>query len=582
MAITYISQPTDFSRVYDTNRLMFQISSTNYTQPNFRFRIEIWAALDHSSYVELAIVRKRALSDGTCYFNPAEILANYITNDLEIGNTGATECLNSNLQFKLLTLEEYGEPPIIQSGHISSNEIKLYNGLQEYIPYDIVSYGGGNMQWVMNSTSYSDLGSWNNVVGTLYSGKVKFTGGSITGLTQIDISYHRQDGTDAEYLIENLVAGSNFKFESTTDANEYFTINGGAISQSTDHAEITSISLLTSGSTMALTGFTDKKPLNVYNEIGGKWLTDALDYQVDSTDYSNLYYLMRHSDKPGFCKVTVYYWDTLGTGTPAPGGGGDIDLMMYTTNGNNVIKAKNTSISTTQDRSTSTTTNPPGSPIIPTFRSYVKSYVTGFTITNTTSSNEMMFIPSGPQDMLNMGMFDAAAGSGNTWISYEINLTYSGTSNEYYNKYPMRYYRKQKCNKYGPVQLFWMNPHGGFDNYTFYKKNYTSYEIARTMWNHRFSNNYVLGERGATVYKTKAVQGIQLNSDILTASESQILSQLEMSPEVYMVYDYLGTVYKIPYVITDTKFTYKDLKNEKVSTMEINITPAWNRVSQTS
>lgn len=473
MAITLITQPSDFGRVFDQNRLMYKMSSTNAGLANFRFYINVYIGditQDPLTYTNIGVVRKRPLPDGSCYFNPAEMWSNYLSYDLEIGIDELKEALNSNGKFSIAVAEEFGEPPsVINESIVQSNVITLYNGLQEYIPYDIESYGGGNNQFVMSSSG-----------------------------------------------------------------------------------------------------------------VGGFYLTDATNFQVDVNDYSNLYFLSTSSDRPTHARIKVYYW-----GVPESQGyigGGSIVTNNYITNPTQVFKNYNTRTSAPNPIWAEKPAEEPGDPPTLNFRPVITSYYTGFTLTYTNTNNQMYYIPSGPKELNDMGIFDYANSSGRgDWVSYQIDLT-NGLSAvaTTWNYYPMIYLRVGKCDKYNPIQLFWLNPHGGFDRYTFYKKNYISYDVERTLWEHRFSETYQLGERGTTVYKTKSKQNIEMNTDWLSASEAQTLSQLELSPEVYAVYEYKNNVYKIPYIINDTSFDYKEIKNEKMVSMKINITPAWNRVSQTS
>jgi hypothetical protein len=595
MALTYLIEPQDFGRCYDTNRLVYKISSDNYTQPNFRFHITLWAATDFSSYVQIATVRKRPLSDGTCYFNPAEIYSNYLTSDCEINITGLTEALHSNMLFRLITKEEYGDPPSIQSAGLTS-DIKLTNGLQEYIPYDITAYGGGNDQWFMSGITWEwgwwDKGDWNyesTQMGS--SGKVMMNyqvESGITNLTNIVISYMDKDGVDASAPINHISAGDYVKFVAANDSNKWLMVTFDNQTQSSTGTTWEDITFISSGATIPSTGFTHKETLEVYatntDEIRGygKFLTNALDFQVADYDYANLYFITGNKTRPTYCRVKVFYWAVPMTSGELPGGGIVPDVYNIVDNPGNIFKTSNTSVSTVEDgydRAIPSTTYG-GTPVKPIFKRHISSYYTGYTLTYTTSNNYMYYIPTGPVELAEMGLFDKA---GDTWVAYQIDLTNGlGSAPTIFNKYPMTYYRKLKCNKYGPMQLFWLNPHGGFDRYTFYKKNYTSYEIERTIWEHRFSPNYVLGERGTTVYKTKAVPTITLNTDYLSASETQVLAELEMTSEVYAVYQYAGVVYKIPYIVVDTKFQVKDLRTDKASVMEINIQPAWSRTSQTS
>lgn len=198
-------------------------------------------------------------------------------------------------------------------------------------------------------------------------------------------------------------------------------------------------------------------------------------------------------------------------------------------------------------------------------------------LTYTPTENNMWYIPTGPAQLSQLGAFLIA---GNKWTKYKIDLIDS--SGYTYNLNPMFYFRKNKCGKYNPYQLFWLNPHGGFDSHIFYMKNRINFNIERILWEHRYSDTYQLGERGTTVYKTIVEQEITLQSDWLTQSESQILNQLTMSPEVYMLYIFNGNPFKIPLVVNDTQTEYADKKLDKMVNMTIKVSPAYKRISQTT
>ena len=604
MAVTIVTQPVDFGRVYDTNRLMHKFSSGNYSQPNFRFYIIVSIRdIGTSTYTQIAVVRKRPLSDGTCYFNPAELYSNYINYDLEIDIDELKEALNSNRKFKLTVFDEYGDPPIVQgTGFVNTDDLMLYNGLQEYIPYDIEAYGGGNSQWVMSGVtitqaSWQKCGEWLVETGTHSTGEIKFNysvGGGITGITSIEISYYDDTGDahNVSQCLNSISTDEYVRFGNVSNVNEYFIITYGDKTDEETKTTWTNITYYEKGSAMDLGGFVDDDVIELeYTEFDetpgqGKFLTDALDFRISDDDYANLYYIADVQDRPATVRVKVWYWsDGMNVGAI-----GYNDFNYYTTDSS--ILYKTTNYAESAPNPIVRTSSPPnpvtgetgvsGRPATPTFKYFISTYNTGYTLDYTTDDNEMYYIPAGPKELEGMGVFDKANSKGG-WVAYRIDLTDElKNPSKIYNKYPVYFYRKAKCDKYDPIQLFWLNPHGGFDNYTFYKKNYIEYDITQTRWQHRFSDTYTLGERGATVYKTQVNKKIVLNTDYLSGSEAQILAQLQMSPEIYATYDYQNTIYKIPYIIEDTKFQYKELKNEKMVTYEVTIVPAWNRVSQTS
>jgi len=592
MAITIETQPQDFGRVYDTNRLTYKLSSTHAAEPNFRFYIRVYVGditKNPIQYEKVGTVRKRPLQNGTCFFNPSELWNNYITHDLEIDISSLQEALNSNSSFYISIAEEYGDPIHIDLTPVESNKITLYNGLQEYIPYDIEAYGGGNNQWVMGSEDivegYTRAGTWtstNNssvLPGEIYIVYDYPPSVAIVSLRNITGGFNSN--------IPNISPGEYVVLKNTSDTTKSMILT---FDSQVDHETYTIWQDITIVSnTMPQSYFNDGEKLTIdWQELNntegqGKFLTDALDFQVDNKDYSNLYFLSSKDDRPSAVRIKVYYWSD----GSLPGGLINPPERGLVTNNSRTLQRKtnkaesvpNPTIGFEQDDSTGSDI---GRPTLPEFTYFISSYNTGYNLSYTNVNNQMYYIPSGPQELSDKGIFDWANSKGG-WVSYKIDLVddYNNPT-KIFNKYPMWFYRKDKCEKYDPWQIFWMNPHGGFDRYTFYKKNYISYDLERTTWEHRFSDEYVLGERGKTIYKTKATKNIELNTDWLSASEAQTLGQMMMSPEIFAVYEYKGNVYKIPYVINDGDFDYKEVKNEKVVSMKINITPAWNRVSQTT
>jgi len=192
------------------------------------------------------------------------------------------------------------------------------------------------------------------------------------------------------------------------------------------------------------------------------------------------------------------------------------------------------------------------------------------------------YVPAGPKQLSDMGMFN----TGKTWVKYRVDM-FSGVYK--HNLYSTVFYRKEKCNKYRHFELVWRNPHGGFDSHLFYLKNELSYTIERLLYEKRLSHNYEIGDRGTTQYSGVVKENILLNSEWLTQNEYQLLTQLVMSPEVYMIYYYGVTRYNwtgqpittegyfVPMIITDTSIDYKYMDQDKLIALSINITPSFTK-----
>ncbi len=461
MAITIDQAPADWCRVFDSNRLMHKISSTNSSQINFKYCFELWyvSNLTAGTYTQIGTnyFKQYPLTPGYCYFNPAEIYSNYLTSDFEINSNTPNEALNSATYFKMGIREQYGDPPEIKTAAVWTTGITIYNGTQNYIPYD--TYGGNNV-WVM-------------------------------------------------------AAGSQ-----------------------------------------------------------GMFLSSAMEFRVDPNDYVMLYYLADKDDRPTHIKYTVWYWKYL-----TVAGTGDMPGDWVTDSLTRRIWNQETPGPPATNGDPQPYEEPPR-PKPP--AAHVDSYTCIVPLTYTSNYATMFYIPAGPAQFSNLtGATLSITGTSNLhyrWVYYKVDLT--DVSGNTYNSKPVYFYKLSKCDKYEPWQIFWLNPHGGFDHHTFYKKNYMNYEIERTNWTHRYSDNYVLGERGLSTMAVDSTEIITLNTDWLTATETQILTQLVHSPEIYALYKFGGVCYKIPYVCVNSEFEWKSVANEKMPYMAIQLQPAHKKIIQ--
>lgn len=187
-----------------------------------------------------------------------------------------------------------------------------------------------------------------------------------------------------------------------------------------------------------------------------------------------------------------------------------------------------------------------------------------------TGDTYMWAIPTGPIQLEQLGYFN----TGKTWVKYRVDLFNSLTK---YNLGSYVYYKKNKCHKYRNYEIIWRNPHGGFDSYLFHMKNNITYNIERKLYEKRLDYNYTIGDRGTTIYSVITKEVITLNSDFVTQNEYQILTQMIMSPEVYMVYYYLNNTYIVPMIVQDESIEYKYIDQEKLISMSVNMTPSFTK-----
>ena len=104
MAITIITEPNDIAPVYSD--ISYVLSSTNYTQTNFKF-----VAVVKDSGGNTIAKLKAPIFYGTTdkgVFNLSRILQNYVTYDFNTATTTTAKCANSLVLYSVEFGEEYG------------------------------------------------------------------------------------------------------------------------------------------------------------------------------------------------------------------------------------------------------------------------------------------------------------------------------------------------------------------------------------------------------------------------------------------------------------------------------------------
>lgn len=127
---------------------------------------------------------------------------------------------------------------------------------------------------------------------------------------------------------------------------------------------------------------------------------------------------------------------------------------------------------------------------------------------------------------------------------------------------------KDICTQYYRYQLLYLNYKGAFDHFNFEMLSETEYDIVRTkVKNNIYSDPSGAGTMSTTNWtqseKTNLVtyrKGIKLNSNIITAIQSEQLRDLITSPVVYLQ-DLDSYQYAYIYAVNNTATKYKALKN---------------------
>ena len=451
MAITNVSKPSNWSRAADTNQFVYKFSSDKYTQPNFRYYIELYMYDNSNTSVSLGTYLLHPSSDGTCEFNPSAIYQNYLSYDINLSATGLTELFQTVKGFKVLCNDYYGQPPVKEGSgnYVESPMMVAYNGAQQIIPYTYTPLTpSGNTTWVMN-----------------------------TGQT-------------------------------------------------------------------------------------GRYLTDYTAFKVDDDALGFVYCLGNYTNgRPNKVRYTVYHYGYANNGA-------------YGTQPNEQ-KPQQTQASPSSER----TMDDPN-PIQIINRDTIYSAVT-YETTAVFSSNYTFgyYIPVGPNHVFKAG--GSLTGYTTTWVYYDVDIMYNTTV---LNKIPVRYIRTQMDCKYEKWELFWLNKHGGFDNFIFDKKNELNYKVDRITYKQKLPPNYSPYSAGEKVLNIESQEQITLRTRLLTQQEVMMITDLTQSPVVYSAIRYLynGTIslYGSPYIVMDNTIKYEQKVNDKEVYMEITLRPANERIIQ--
>lgn len=154
------------------------------------------------------------------------------------------------------------------------------------------------------------------------------------------------------------------------------------------------------------------------------------------------------------------------------------------------------------------------------------------------TSTDFNRIAIGTYDIVNS---DANAWSGSTPSTflngaayYTVNVSKTGVNSELFT-----FYIDQKCSKYEPIRLHWLNRLGGFDSFNFNLKSMEETDIKRSSYlqeHHRFTGTewkYDSMSRGTTDYHVMTQDKLTVNTPFLTEAESVWMNDFATSPVIY-------------------------------------------------
>lgn len=298
----------------------------------------------------------------------------------------------------------------------------------------------------------------------------------------------------------------------------------------------------------------------------GQYLTDILEQRMDNTGHYSLYALFAQANRPTRIRYTIKYWGITDNRIDGP----------------NIVPTIN---ETTQQAVVSTSsTRDLNDPVLEDLYTY--TWLSAVTYDNIpangwTYANSLGFYyQCGPYQAINQN--EILKPYQNTWAYYDVDIM---SGNTVMNTQSMRFINTTICNKYGePWQLFWLNPHGGFDTYIFDRKKDLNLKIKRDTYKIKLPYDYSPYQAGERVFNVDVIEEITLRTRLMSQIESQSITQLVQSPVVYLKqnYNYGSGVYTygVPYIITKDSFKYEQKVNDKEIVAEITLRPSNERIIQ--
>jgi len=130
MAFTIHQQPAVYSPAY--NKQIFVVSSTNYTQPNFRYIAKYYIGSD--------VITEKTLPNfnyNSCYFNAGRKVENLVTFDISKSVFGYQTNGNSIKSYYVEFYEEYDIAGVLTQSALlaTSSVIKIWNGEVGFLDY---------------------------------------------------------------------------------------------------------------------------------------------------------------------------------------------------------------------------------------------------------------------------------------------------------------------------------------------------------------------------------------------------------------------------------------------------------------
>jgi hypothetical protein len=195
------------------------------------------------------------------------------------------------------------------------------------------------------------------------------------------------------------------------------------------------------------------------------------------------------------------------------------------------------------------------------------SLLINFIIPYTSMGGALFFLPTGLKNLVNGGYIDQTTADNTAYWTLEGK---NGDDVVVTAKYG--FYIEEDC-KYNPVHLYWLNQLGGWDTYSFIKKNERSIEVEKKRYkqyqgdynnattDHPFSTESFT--RSLTEREPIVKTFLNVQSDWIAESEFKFMKDLFRSKSVWMVDDNVDGYSVVPVVVEDTNYLMRRERNSR-------------------
>ena len=134
------------------------------------------------------------------------------------------------------------------------------------------------------------------------------------------------------------------------------------------------------------------------------------------------------------------------------------------------------------------------------------------------------------------------------------------------------------------IQIAFLNKYGAFEYMTFALVNKRTIKVNRKKYKKVLAYNYIMGDRGNTIFDMNVTEELTLNSDWLNDEEALLVSDLISSPEVYIIQQYpsnsstwtINNVKYLPVIVTTDSYTIKNTLNDQLFNFTLMVEMAFN------